>query len=150
MNNTNKAKKKKTIFNRDSFKNRKTLKKRVSSSLSSDSSSSLSSNSSSSLSSSLSSRSETRSLDATPINVAEMELKRKKENFKTNQEIKTRFINTFIPRFNNLKTAIQEYKGVPSNIQKNKNINSAIKNFDSGFSSNLTGINTLIPVTTDF
>jgi len=66
------------------------------------------------------------------------QLEMKREYIRTQQDIKQRFRNTFINLFNKIKTAIES---------KNKDkINTSIVNFYDSFSSNRTGINTLIPV----
>jgi hypothetical protein len=57
---------------------------------------------------------------------------------RTQQEIKQRFRNTFINLFNRLKSAIES-----NDVIK---IDNAVESFQDGFTSNRSGINTLIPV----
>jgi hypothetical protein len=66
----------------------------------------------------------------------QMEIKR--EYVRAQQNIKQRFRNTFINLFNKIKSAVES-----NNKDK---INNVIVNFYDSFSSNRSGINTLIPV----
>lgn len=65
-------------------------------------------------------------------------IQKKREYIRGQQEIKQRFRNTFINLFNRLKLAIES-----NDIIK---IDNAVESFQYGFSSNRSGINTLIPV----
>ena len=61
-----------------------------------------------------------------------------RDYIRTQQEIKQRFRNTFINLFNRLKLAIESNDKIK--------IDNAVESFQDGFTSNRSGINTLIPV----
>lgn len=66
-------------------------------------------------------------------------IQRERDYIRTQQEIKQRFRNTFINLFNRLKSAIESNDKIK--------IDNAVESFQDGFTSNRSGINTLIPIT---